>query len=200
MKEKTCIEICNQWISKGFYRETNKNCSPLIAFDWIEENGKSFIVDFNTNIDLTDSIIDTFLFEELLRFLKKNQFSNVLGIRNTGYLNNPSRGWTSKLKQVLDEADIEYDEYLVGRWPEPMPDFEVNDDLFMLRYSFDEYSPIDKFASSNNMFANFISRTNHSNNFKLMDDFTGVQKSRVIVLCSDIESILLHEPYDFRPK
>ena len=48
--------------------------------------------------------------------------------------------------------------------------------------------------------SNFISRTNYSNNFKLMDDFKDVQKSRVIVLCSDIESILLHEPYDFKPK
>ena len=149
---------------------------------------------------MKDCIVDTFLFDDLIDFLNSNNYKNVLGLRNTGYLSNPSKKWTSKLKDSLQDSNIEYDEFLVGRWPEPMPVFEVDDDLFMLRYSFDEYSPIDKFASSNNMFSNFISRTNYSNNFKLMDDFKDVQKSRVIVLGSDIESILLHKPYDFKPK
>lgn len=199
MKEEISIQICNEWISRGFFKETNKNCSPLVAFDWIEDEHKSYLVDFNTNIDLKDNIVDTFLFNHFIDFLLSNNYKNVLGLRNTGYLSNPSKKWTSKLKECLGNHNIEYDEFLVNRWPEPMPNFEVDYELFMLRYSFDEYSPIDKFASSNRMFENFISRTNYSENFKSNQnsDLSNYQKYRVIVLINDCENIILHNQYEF---
>ena len=199
MKEEISIQICDEWISRGFFKETNKNCSPLVAFDWIEDENKSYLVDFNTNIDLKDNIVDTFLFNDFIDFLLKNNYKNVLGLRNTGYLSNPSKKWTSKLKDSLENNNIEYDEFLVNRWPEPMPKFEVDFELFMLRYSFDEYSPIDKFASSNQMFENFISRTNYSENFKSNQnsDLSGHQKYRVIVLINNCGNIILHNQYEF---
>ena len=203
MKEDISVDICNDWISRGFFKESNKNCSPLVAFDWIEQNDTSYLIDFNTNIDLKDSIVDTFLFDNFIDFLNSNNYKNVLGLRNTGYLGNPSKKWTSKLKDSLQDSNIEYDEFLVNRWPEPMPVFEVDDELFMLRYSFDEYSPIDKFASSNQMFANFMSRTNWSEKFKAsqdLDEWKGHQKYRVIVLINDNQSLLLHNEYRFEPQ
>ena len=80
-----------------------------------------------------------------------------------------------------------------------MPKFEVDSELFMLRYSFDEYSPIDKFASSNQMFENFISRTNYSENFKSNrnTDLSDYQKYRVIVLINNCGNIILHNQYEF---
>ena len=199
MKEEISIQICDEWISRGFFKETNKNCSPLVAFDWIEDEHKSYLVDFNTNIDLKDNIVDTFLFNNFIDFLLTNNYKNVLGLRNTGYLSNPSKKWTSKLKDSLENNNIEYDEFLVNRWPEPMPKFEVDFELFMLRYSFDEYSPIDKFASSNQMFENFISRTNYSENFKSNQntDLSDYQKYRVIVLINNCGNIILHNQYEF---
>ena len=201
MKEKISLDICNDWISRGFFKETNKNSSPLVAFDWIKKNDNSFLVDFNSNIDLKDGIVDTFLFQNLMDFLAKNKFSNILGLRNTGYLQNPSPLWTEKIKDISNDNNIEYDEYIVDRWPEPMPSFEVPIDTFILRYSYDEYSPIDKFASSNAMFSNFMARTNWSEHFKSSQSSDLVKwkkfkKYRVIVLVSDVESIILHEEHE----
>ena len=78
MKEKISLDICNDWVSRGFFKETNKNSSPLVAFDWIKKDDDSFLVDFNSNIDLKDGIVDTFLFQNLMDFLVKNKFSNIL--------------------------------------------------------------------------------------------------------------------------
>ena len=201
MKEKISLDICNDWVSRGFFKETNKNSSPLVAFDWIKKDNNSFLVDFNSNIDLKDGIVDTFLFQNLMDFLVKNKFSNILGLRNTGYLQNPSPLWTEKIKDISNDNNIEYDEYIVDRWPEPIPSFEGLSDTFILRYSYDEYSPIDKFASSNAMFSNFMARTNWSENFKSsqnsdLTEWKKFKKYRVIVLVSDIESVVLHEEHE----
>ena len=183
--ESVSLEIANYWTSNGFLTEINKNCGTLVAFDWVEEEGKYYLTEINTNIDLVYT--KNFKFDVIIEFLKKNNFDFVLGLRNIEYRNNPSPEWTNKIKEVLKFNEINYDEYIIGSWPTPIPEFDVLDSVFILRYSYDEYSRIDQFASSQYLFENFMK----SNWEKYYKDIVSIEKDRVIVFCNDIENLVL---------
>ena len=139
----------------------------------------------NTNIDLVYT--KNFKFDVIIEFLKKNNFDFVLGLRNIEYRNNPSPEWTNKIKEVLKFNEINYDEYIIGSWPTPIPEFDVLDSVFILRYSYDEYCQVDQLASSQYLFENFMK----SNWEKYYKDIVSTEKDRVIVFCNDIENLVL---------
>ena len=189
MLESVSLEIANHWSQEDFVTEVNKNCGTLVAFDWVED----FLADINTNIDLSELEVNNFKFDTLVDFLKKNNFTFVLGLRNiTWSEKNPSPEWTDKLKEILKSNDIDYDEYIVQVWPSPVPEFDVPDNIFILRYSYDEYSKIDQLASSSYSFKSWIEESDWEKYYK---NIKFEKKSRVVVFVSDIENLILHERY-----
>ena len=155
MLESISLDIANYWTSNDFLTESNKNCGTLVAFDW----RKKYLSEINTNIDLSELEVKKFKFDVFVEFLKKNNFTFVLGLRNISYTKNPSPEWTDKFKEILKSNEIDYDEYIVDNWPAPIPEFDVPDNIFILRYTYDEYSKIDKFAAHNSLFRNWLKKT-----------------------------------------
>jgi len=192
MIEKVSLDIVNYWTSKNFLTESNKSCGTLLAFDWRKEEGEYYLTEINTNIDLSDLETDAFGFDDLVDFLKQNMFTFLLGLRNSVFMDNPSEEWTNKLKELLKSNEIEYEEYIVENWPAPIPEFNVPDNIFILRYSYDEYSKIDQFASNQFLFEQFIEDSSWKKYYKTIES---EEKMRVIVLCSDIKNIVLHGGY-----
>ena len=193
MKETKSLEIANYWTSNDFLTESNKNCGTLVAFDGVV----GYLTEINTNIDLSKAECETFKFDVLVEFLKKNNFTFVLGLRNVIYSEeNPSPEWTDKLKKSLKSNEIEYDEYVVDSWPSPIPEFDVPDNIFMLRYSYDEYSKIDQLAAYQNNFETFIKESDWKNYYK---DKEFEEKLRVIVLCNDVENLVLKDEFTKYP-
>ena len=187
--ESVSLEIANYWASNDFLTESNDRCGTLVALDWYD----GYLSEINTNVDLKELECDNFKFDILVDFLKKNNFTFVLGLRNVSFEYNPSEEWTDKLKESLKSNKIDYDEYLIGSYPEPIPEFDILDNIFILRYSFDEYSKIDKFASMNYLFQDFIKDSDWKKYYK----YTAFgKKRRVIVLCSDVENLILHDGFD----
>ena len=187
MLESISLDIANYWTSNNFLVELNKNCGTLVAFDWRDD----YLTEINTNIDLGELESKNFKFDELIEFLKKNNFTFVLGLRNI--VEGPSEEWTDKLKETLKSNDIDYDEYIVQAWPSPISEFDVPDNVFILRYSYDDYSHIDKFAAHNFLFKDFMTNSEWKKYYK---DVDSKEKMRVIVLCSDVENLILHESFD----
>ena len=196
MKEEISLEIANYWTSNDFLTETNKNCGTLVAFDWREKNEEYYLTEINTNIDLGKLESKDFKFDELIEFLKKNNFTFVLGLRNVEFEENPSPEWTDKLKEILKSNEIDYDEYIIGRYPSPIPEFDVPDNIFMLRYSYDEYSKIDQLAAYQNNFETFIKESDWKNYYK---DKEFEERTRVIVLCNDVENLVLKDEFTKYP-
>ena len=193
--ESVSLEIANYWTSNGFLTEINKNCGTLVAFDWVEEEGKYYLTEINTNIDLVYT--KNFKFDVIIEFLKKNNFDFVLGLRNIEYRNNPSPEWTNKIKEVLKFNEINQDDYIIGSWPTPIPVFDFLDSVFILRYSYDEYCQVDQLASSQYLFENFM-KSNWEKYYKdnyWMKDILNKDIIRVIVLCSDIGDLVLKEGF-----
>ena len=209
MKEEISLEIANYWTSNDFLIETNKCCGSLIAFDWIYVDGKSYLTEINTNVDLSYLEVENFKFDVFVEFLKKNNFTFVLGLRNVATAvprargrdrtdanakarQNPSPEWTDKLKEILKSNDIDYDEYIVQAWPSPIPEFDVPDNIFILRYSYDEYSKIDQLAAYKSNFVTFIAESDWKNYYK---DIELEERTRVIVLCNDVENLVLKDRF-----
>ena len=187
--EDISLEISNHWTSNDFLTETNKNCGTLVAFDVVEDN----ITEINTNIDLGELESRNFKYDDFIDFLKRNNFTFVLGLRNISCSeNNPSSEWTDKLKELLKSNGVEYDEYIIDAWPSPIPEFDVTDNIFMLRYSYDEYSKIDQMSAKNSLFEDFMKNSDWEEYYKKIEDG---DRMRVIVFCSDIENLILHESY-----
>jgi len=189
MIEKISLDIANYWTSNDFLTESNKNCGTLVAFDWQDD----YLTEINTNIYLRKAECENFKFDVLVEFLKKNNFTFVLGLRNVIHSEeNPSPEWMDKLKEILKSNDIDYDEYIVQSWPSPIPEFDVPDNIFILRYSYDEYSKIDQLAAYQNYFETFIKESDWEEYYKKIEDGDIM---RVIVLCSDIENLILHDEF-----
>ena len=182
MLESVSLDIANYWTSNEYLTESNKNSGTLVAFDW----GEDYLTEVNTNIDLGELECDNFKFDELIEFLNKNNFTFVLGLRNI--VHGPSEEWTDKLKEILKSNEIDYDEYIVESWPAPIPEFDIPDNIFILRYSYDEYSKIDKLAAFPYMFRDFMIKSDWEEYY---NDKDSEDKKRVIIFCSDIENLVL---------
>ena len=180
--EDVSLDIANYWVSNGYLTEANKNCGTLVAFDWRDD----YLTEINTNIDLGELESKNFKFDELVEFLKKNNFTFVLGLRNI--VEGPSEEWTDKLKESLESNEMEYDEYITDKWPSPIPDFDVPDNVFVLRYAYDEYCKVDKLASSSYSFKSWIEKSYWSGYYKKIESEEVV---RVTVFCSMIENFIL---------
>ena len=191
MKEDISLEISSYWVSNKYLTETNKKSGTLVAFDW--EN--DYLTGINTNINLGELELEGFEFDTFVNFLNNNNFNFVLGLRNE-LQDNPSKRWTDKLKGNLQSNKINYDEYMVENWPAPIPRFNVEDEVFILRYSYDEYSKIDTLASKEILFEKFLKDSNWGKYYKKQISKT---KTRVIVLVNDIKNIILHNQYEITP-
>ena len=186
--EEISLDISNYWTSNDFLTEANKNCGTLVAFDWRDE----YLTEINTNIDLNKTECENFKFDTFVDFLKDNNFNHVLGLRNVAFEDNPSPVWTDKLKETLKSNSMDYDEYVVDEWPLRIPEFDVPDNIFILRYSYDEYSRVDQFASSQYLFEEFIEKSEWKSYYK---DIVSIEKNRVIVFCNNIENLVLKDNF-----
>ena len=186
--EDISLEISNYWTSNDFLTESNKNCGTLVAFDWVDD----YLSEINTNIDLNKTECENFKYYRFIHFLKENNFNHVLGLRNVAFEDNPSPVWTDKLKETLKSNSMDYDEYVVDKWPLRIPEFDIPDNIFILRYSFDEYSRVDQFASSQYLFEEFIEKSDWKSYYK---DIVSIEKNRVIVFCNNIENLVLKDNF-----
>ncbi len=187
------LEIANYWTSNGFLREANDNSGVLVAFDWKEDGDRYYLTEINTNIDLGELESENFKFDELIDFLKKNNFTFILGLRNMAHKDNPSEEWMDKLKVGLTSDNIDYDEYITDRYPSPIPEFDVPDNIFILRYAFDPNNEVDEFAANKQSFIKFMEEKEWKKDcwFEVFE-----QKIRIIVLCSNVDNVVLSDSFE----
>ena len=197
MLESISLDIANYWTSNDFLTESNGRCGTFVAFDWRDD----YLTEINTNIDLGEMEVENFKFDDFVDFLKNNNFNHVLGLRNI--IEGPGEEWTNKLKESLKSNEMEYDEYIVDRYPTPIPEFDVPDNIFILRYSYDPYNKVDSLAATEVLFKDFMLKSDWEKYYKerhhwpsLLHRFESEEKRRVIVFVGDIENLILHESFD----
>jgi hypothetical protein len=190
MLESISLEIANYWTENKYLAESNENCGTLVAFDWRKEDGKYYLSEINTNIDLGVLECENFKFDVFVEFLKKNNFNFVLGLRNNDFFYNPSKEWTDELKKVLESNEMGYDEYITDKWPAPIPEFDILNNVFILRYAYNEYCKVDKLASNSFLFGDWILDSDWKEYYREIDSEELV---RVTVFCSMRENFILKD-------
>ena len=202
MLESISLEIANYWTENKYLAESNENCGTLGAFDWRKEDGKYYLSEINTNIDLGVLECENFKFDVFVEFLKKNNFNFVLGLRNNDFFYNPSKEWIDELKKVLESNEMGYDEYITDKWPAPIPEFDILNNVFILRYCFDTNNKIDELAANNEFFSMYIKESEWRHHQSYTTEYWDKvkEKKRVIVMCSEVKNIILHREYVKEPK
>ena len=215
--DSVSLEILNHWTSDNFlkdrYRErkyewgNNENCGTLVAFDWREDEGEYYLTEINTNVDLGELECEYFKFGIFLNFLKKHNYNAILGIRLKD--EGPKKLWKDKLEDILDSNEnlgwkvqlskIDYDEYILEHWTSPIPEFSVTN-TFILRYSYDAHNSVDQMASNQGYFETFMKKSDWSDYFRINPPYLKMntfitEKRRVIILCSDVENLILGESF-----
>ena len=77
----------------------------------------------------------------------------------------------------------------------PIPEFDIGQNIFVLRYAaYDEYSKMDGLRSNNSKFKEWIEGSEWSNYFGGTINSIYV-KRRVIVLCSDVGNLILDDGF-----
>jgi hypothetical protein len=187
MLEKLSLDISNFFVTKKIFNEINNNSGTFVAFDY--HNNK--LSQINTNIDLDKEEIH-FDFDSFVKFIVKNDFNFVLALRGLDYLENPSKNWTNTLIDRLKKQNIDYDEFKIGRWPAPIPKFDTNDKIFILRYCYNSNNEVDRCAAANSLFGELMKNSDYSDYYEFKNFEDDVEKTRVITMVSDIENLVLH--------
>ena len=102
-------------------------------------------------------------------------------------------------KQHDPYFDEYYDEYILEHWTSPIPEFSVTN-TFILRYSYDAHNSVDQMASNQGYFETFMKKSDWSDYFRINPPYLKMntfitEKRRVIILCSDVENLILGESF-----
>lgn len=161
LKEET-INISKNFNTSEFWGD-KVNEGVLIAYDFIPVNKKLKVLEMNTNVGIFKEYIPYFDFNGFSSFCKKNKYKKVISVVNTYWFNRrfekfntPSIDFLNILENKLKIIGIEFELFSTPSYPSSIPEFERDDNTFILRFSFDIESEIDKLAENKQMFNDWI--------------------------------------------
>tara|TARA_R100000008_G_scaffold16408_1_gene8077 strand:+ start:2473 stop:5814 length:3342 start_codon:yes stop_codon:yes gene_type:complete len=156
------VEISRQFLGKKYWGN-KKNHGVIVAYDFIPSNKELKMLEMNTNVAIYKEYIPYFDFSSFSKFCQKNRYTKVVGVINKEWY---SRSWTAKttpstdfislLEDYLSGVGVTFELFTAPKWPKPIPKIDTDDNTFVLRFSFDPESKIDKLASDKSLFINHI--------------------------------------------
>jgi hypothetical protein len=130
------------------------NHGVIVGYDWVPHSGSLKLLEFNTNIHVTQAKT---LDPAIEWFKEKNYNTIVLVVRNDSGMEIPNSSVVNEFTASLQNNGLTASIYTQEAWPSPVPEFDVPDNVFILRFGFDSASPIDYLASDKREFRNFAS-------------------------------------------
>ena len=138
----------------------------------------------------------------ILRF-KDKKVEHLLVLRNIDHMPLPSDVWINKLKDYLSAENIEYSEYIVDSYPSPIPEFDVPENVYILRLSYNPHSKFDYYAAQHEIFIDFLEENNFNyskeytnKNYLMIDKYKGTVKvDRLMFICELNECELMSDVF-----
>ena len=137
------------WTGKG------DNHGVICSYDWVPSSGSLKLIEFNTNIQTPPEV--NFLTYAIDWWKANNYDTIVLVTRDEAGNVMPSLNIVGDITASLASEGFTSSIYVQDPYPTPVPDFDVPDNVFILRFGFDSASPIDYLASDKTEFRNFAS-------------------------------------------
>lgn len=137
------------WTGKG------NNHGVIAGYDWVPSSGSLKLLELNTNIQTPS---ETNFLDSAVTWWKANNYDTiVLVTRNEEGTVMPPLNLVGDITASLDIDGFTSSIYVQPSYPTPVPDFDVPNTTFVLRFGFDSASPIDYLASDKKEFRNFAS-------------------------------------------
>ena len=137
------------WAGKG------NNYGVIAGYDWVPSSGSLKLIEFNTNIQTPP---ETNFLDSAVTWWKANNYDTiVLVIRNEVGNVIPPLNIVGDITASLQSDGLTSSIYVQDEYPAAVPDFDVPNTTFVLRFGFDSASPIDYLASDKREFRNFAS-------------------------------------------
>ena len=137
------------WSGKG------DNYGVIAGYDWVPSSGSLKLLELNTNIQTPP---ETNFLDSAVTWWKANNYDTiVLVTRNEEGTVMPPLELVGDITASLDIDGFTSSIYVQPSYPTPVPDFDVPNTTFVLRFGFDSASPIDYLASDKREFRNFAS-------------------------------------------
>jgi hypothetical protein len=135
------------WAGKG------NNYGVIAGYDWVPSSGSLKLVEFNTNIQTPPE--PNFLDNAVTWWKANNYDTIVLVTRNEEGNVMPPLNIVGNITASLQSDGLTSSIYVQDEYPAVVPDFDVPNTTFVLRFGFDSASPIDYLASDKREFRNF---------------------------------------------
>ena len=160
--DEKVIELSRQFLGKKYWGN-KKNHGVIVAYDFIPSNRELKLMEMNTNVAIYKEYIPYFNFSSFCEFCQKNRYKKVVGVINKDWYSRsftakttPSRDFIGLLEDYLSGVGVTFELFTAPKWPKPIPEIDIDDNTFVLRFSFDSESKIDKLASDKSLFINHI--------------------------------------------
>jgi len=137
------------WAGKG------DNYGVIVGYDWVPSSGSLKLLELNTNIQTPP---ETNFLDSAVTWWKANNYDTiVLVTRDESNSVIPDLVTVGDITASLMSEGFTSSIYVQDPFPIPVPDFDVPNTTFVLRFGFDSASPIDYLASDKREFRNFAS-------------------------------------------
>ena len=166
--DEKIVEISRTFFGEEYWGNTN-NHGVIIAYDFIPTNKELKLLEMNTNVGIFKEYIPYFDFLALSKFCRTNGFKKVIGVINTEWYNRG--GWTGKgrhstpsqdfmglLETMLSTSGIKFELLSAPKYPAPIPEIDIDDNTFVVRFAFDPESKIDKMAADKSLLIDHIKK------------------------------------------
>ena len=136
-----------------YWAGKSNNCGVIAGYDWIPSSGSLKLIEFNTNIQTPP---ETNFLDSAVTWWKANNYDTiVLVTRNETGNVQPPLNIVGDITASLAGNGLTSSIYVQDEYPAVVPDFDVPNTTFVLRFGFDSASPIDYLASDKREFRNF---------------------------------------------
>ena len=134
-----------------YWAGKSNNCGVIAGYDWIPSSGSLKLIEFNTNIQTPP---ETNFLDSAVTWWKANNYDTiVLVTRNETGNVQPPLNIVGDITASLASESISSSIYVQDEYPAVVPDFDVPNTTFVLRFGFDSASPIDYLASDKREFS-----------------------------------------------
>ena len=137
------------WAGKG------DNCGVIVGYDWVPSSGSLKLLELNTNIQTPP---ETNFLDSAVTWWKANNYDTIVLVTRNEIGNTiPLLNVVGDITASLASSGFTSSIYIQEEYPAAVPDFDVPNTTFVLRFGFDSASPIDYLASDKREFRNFAS-------------------------------------------
>jgi hypothetical protein len=179
------LNVANMFLTSSnakYWAGKNNHHGVIISFDWMPSSGSLKLLEANTNIEITSQHANNnwnadfsqsiglsptskkFDMDAMATYISESGHTSIVHVtRNvTGWAQLPHPNVLTKFNTILSDYGITSSSKYEVAYGQDIPDFDLPDTTFILRYAWDPVGEIDDVTENRDTFNNLISSSGYS--------------------------------------